>query len=67
MLGVSSVEVQWPSGTTTTHTGIVMDQHWLLAEDGTSTQLWQIDPCLSGGLCPGCTYPEACNFTKSLT
>ena len=65
VLGISSVEVQWPSGTTTTHTGIVMDQHWLLAEDGTSTQLWQIDPCLSGGLCPGCMYPEACNFHEN--
>lgn len=63
--GISSVEVQWPSGTTTTHTGIVMDQHWLLTEDGTSTQLWQIDPCLSGGLCPGCTYAEACNFYEN--
>lgn len=65
VLGIFSVEVQWPSGTTTTHTGIVMDQHWLLAEDGASTQLWQIDPCLSGGLCPGCTYPEACNFYEN--
>ncbi len=65
VLGISSVEVQWPSGTTTNHTGIVMDQHWLLAEDGASTQLWQIDPCLSGGLCPGCTYPEACNFYEN--
>jgi len=65
VLGISSVEVQWPSGTTTTHTGIVMDQHWLLAEDGASTQLWQIDPCLTDGLCPGCTYPEACNFYEN--
>ena len=64
MMGISWVEVQWPSGTTTTHTGIVMDQHWLLTEEGTSTQLWQIDPCLSGGLCPGCTYPEACNYLE---
>ena len=62
--GISSVEVQWPSGTTTMHVGVVMDQHWLLTEDGSTAQIWQIDPCLSGGLCQGCTYPEACNYLE---
>ena len=63
--GISSVEVQWPSGTTTTHLEIVSDQHWLLTEDGSSTQLWQIDPCLSGELCLGCTYSGACNYNAN--
>ena len=65
IMGISEVEVQWPSGTITTHTGIAMNQHWLLTEDGSSAPMWQLDPCLSGGLCFGCTYPEACNYQEN--
>ncbi|MDA0913360.1 MAG: CRTAC1 family protein [Bacteroidetes bacterium] len=59
---IDSIQVTWPTGLISTFTDVVIDQHWILSEDGESTQLWQIDPCSSGGICQGCIYPEACNY-----
>lgn len=64
---VDSIEVIWPSGAITQFTELLSDQHWVLTEDGTATQMWQIDPCLTGGICQGCSYEEACNFNPLVT
>lgn len=66
-VGVDLVEVEWPSGTITQFTNLVQDQHWLLSEDGEATPIWPIDPCSTGGPCPGCTYASACNFNAVAT
>jgi hypothetical protein len=66
---ILSVEVHWPSGIVTSHSNLAVDAHWALKEDGTAVQLWEqtIDPCETGGTCPGCTYEEACNYSSAAT
>lgn len=65
---VMSVEVHWPNGALTTHPGLDINRHWLLCEEGTSTLMFEPDPCATGsGECPGCTYPNACNYSADAT
>lgn len=65
---VLSVEVHWPNGALTTHPGLDINRHWLLCEEGTSTLMFEPDPCATGiGECAGCTYPSACNYLEDAT
>lgn len=59
---IDSLQVVWPNGEATSHQGLSVDEHWLLSESGTATAMWQIDPCIWGDFCEGCTYELACNF-----
>ncbi len=65
---VLSVEVHWPNGALTTHPGLDVNRHWLLCEEGTSTLMFEPDPCTTGiGECTGCTYANACNYEPNAT
>ena len=52
-----SIVVAWPSGATTTHVGLDVDQRHVLSEvlDEVGTETL------------GCTYPMACNFEAAAT
>ncbi|MDA1337051.1 MAG: CRTAC1 family protein [Bacteroidetes bacterium] len=59
--GVDSVTVHWPSGIIDSFYNLEPNQSLFIVEGETNPV---IDPC-STGPCPGCTYPEACNFDAS--
>jgi len=59
--GIDSVVVDWPSGIVDRYYTLEPNQSLLFVEGETVPY---VDPC-STGPCPGCTYPEACNFDES--
>lgn len=57
--GIDSITVHWPSGVLDQYYNLEPNQSLVFVEGETGP-----DPCALGA-CPGCTYPEACNFDSS--
>ena len=57
--GIDSITVHWPSGVLDQYYNLEPNQSLVFTEGETGP-----DPCALGA-CPGCTYPEACNFDSS--
>ena len=57
--GIDSITVHWPSGVVDQYYNLEPNQSLVFVEGETGP-----DPCALGA-CPGCTYPEACNFDSS--
>ncbi|MGB0462107.1 MAG: FG-GAP-like repeat-containing protein [Flavobacteriales bacterium] len=57
--GIDSITVHWPSGVLDQYYNLESNQSFVFVEGETGA-----DPCALVA-CPGCTYPEACNFDSS--
>ena len=57
--GIDSITVHWPSGVLDQYYNLESSQSFVFVEGETGA-----DPCALVA-CPGCTYPEACNFDSS--
>ncbi len=56
---IDSITVHWPSGIVDHYYDLAPNQSMVLVEGETAP-----DPC-DLGPCPGCTYPDACNFDET--